>query len=143
MVERACDAADANASTQISSATMSLLSWDLLSVMPTTEATFSLACLTLTELKPMSIDIIALDLSASSRLPFHLKRSTVSNALENGAVFEIAYTAMLDDEDGRRRRNIVSAGRDLIRITGGKGIILSSAASELLGVRGPNDVMNL
>lgn len=144
---------------QTTANTNALLSYDLLSVRPTTEATFSVACLSLAELKPFSIDIISLDLSASSRLPFFLKRSTVGAALANGAVFEVCYgdalaqpesntggaesLARMEEETERKRRNVISGARELMRVTNGRGIILSSGASQLLGIRGPYDVVNL
>lgn len=117
-----------------------------------------MVCLTLTDLKPTSIDIISLDLSGNNRLPFFLKRSTVSKALENGAVFEVCYGETLGydsnsngngsgggdkEEKNRKRRNLISCTRDLLRQTNGKGVILSSGVRNLLGLRGPNDVINL
>lgn len=123
---------------------------------PTTDSTFSVACLALSELKPFSIDIISLDLSASSRLPFLLKRSTVGAALANGVVFEVCYGEALalpegaeavpgkgEEETERRRRNVIGGARELMRVTNGRGIIMSSGACQLLGIRGPYDVVNL
>ncbi|WFC93777.1 ribonuclease P [Malassezia brasiliensis] len=102
-----------------------LLQYDLLSVMPLTDTAFQHACITLSELKPFSIDIITLDLAASPRLPFHLKRSTVGAALANGVVFEITYGDALDPSRETRdvstaRRNLFSNARDLLRVTNGK-----------------------
>ena len=125
----------------------SLLSYDLLAAQPFNDASFSLLCLTLSELKPNSVDIISLDLSSSARLPFFLKRSTVNAALANGVVFEICYSKVVSRGDGedqsRIRRNIISAARDILRITDGKGVIFSSGAADVLGLRGPQDVINL
>lgn len=128
--------------------TAALLSYDLLAAQPFNDASFSLLCLTLSELKPGSIDIITLDLSSSARLPFFLKRSTVNAAIANGVVFEICYSNMVKKSEGeeshsRARRNIISASRDILRVTNGKNVIFSSGASDILGLRGPHDVINL
>jgi ribonuclease P/MRP protein subunit RPP1 len=149
--------------------TPALLSYDLLAVKPLTTNAFNAACLTHTELKPgVSFDIISLDLSSAPRLPFFLKRSTVGKAIENGAVFEVCYSDALPfgnqpplpsnasgagagagggghhlkPED--RLRNLISNTRDLLRVTnGGRGLLLSSGASSVLGLRGPGDILNL
>lgn len=122
---------------------VALQSYDLLAVRPTTEATFQHACLTLSELKPFSIDIISLDFGAQPRLPFFLKRSTVNAALENGVHFEITYAQALLHDDTKARRNLISGARDLLRVTNGKGIFFSSQATQALSVRAPYDVINL
>ncbi len=120
-----------------------LQSYDLLAVRPTTEAAFQHACLTLSELKPFSIDIISLDFGAQPRLPFFLKRSTVNAALENGVQFEITYAQAVADDGTKARRNLISGARDLLRVTNGKGVFFSSAATEALSLHAPYDVINL
>ncbi|CAO1617851.1 unnamed protein product [Parajaminaea phylloscopi] len=126
-----------------------LVTYDLLAVQPLTANQFNAACLTYTELKPggQSFDIISLDLSSSPRLPFHLKRSTIGKALDSGAVFEVCYGDATTSSPLRREdrvRNLISNTRDLLRVTsGGKGVILSSGASSILGLRSPLDVANL
>lgn len=120
-----------------------LQSYDLLAVRPTTEAAFQHACLTLSELKPFSIDIISLDFGAQPRLPFFLKRSTVNAALENGVQFEITYAQAVADDGTKARRNLISGARDLLRVTNGKGVFFSSGATEALALRAPYDVINL
>lgn len=120
-----------------------LQSYDLLAVRPTTEAAFQHACLTLSELKPFSIDIISLDFGAQPRLPFFLKRSTVNAALENGVQFEITYSQAVSDDATKARRNLISGARDLLRVTNGKGVFFSSGATHALSLRAPYDVINL
>lgn len=131
-----------------------LITYDLLAVQPVTSNQFNAACLTYTELKPggQTFDIISLDLSSSPRLPFYLKRSTVGKALDSGAVFEVCYSEGLAVSSasaaGQKRedrvRNLISNTRDLLRVTsGGKGVILSSGAASVLGLRSPSDVANL
>lgn len=128
-----------------------LQQYDVLAVMPLTESGFQHACITMSELKPFSVDIISLDLAAATRLPFHLKRSTVGAALANGVVFEITYgsaTTMSSAATGQQdlaaaRRNLFSGAREILRATNGKGVIISSAAMDILGLRGPYDVLNM
>jgi len=66
--------------------------------------------------------------------------------------FEIPYSPLLPAfasatpaQTAQARRNTLSLARDLIRITRGKGIILSSGGTggEWGGVRAPGDVVNL
>lgn len=128
-----------------------LQQYDLLAVMPLTENGFQHACITMSELKPFSVDIITLDLAAAPRLPFHLKRSTVGAALANGVVFEITYGSATDakacttsNQDlAASRRNLFSGAREILRVTNGKGVIISSAAMDVLGLRAPYDVLNM
>jgi len=135
----------------VASNSHALQQYDLLAAMPLTETAFQHACITLSELKPFSIDIITLDLAAAPRLPFILKRSTVSAALANGVVFEITYGDALQTPTNvegsgmdltAARRNVFSGAREILRVTNGKGVILSSAARDALGLRAPYDVMN-
>ena len=119
-----------------------LQAYDVLAVQPTTEASFQHACLTLSELKPFSVDLIALDLTSAPRLPFPLRRSTVHAALENGVHFEVPYAPALA-QSPRARRNLIACTRDLLRITNGRGILLSSAATDPLLLRAPHDLVNL
>lgn len=128
--------------------TSALLSYDILAGQAFNEASFHLLCLTLSELKPFSIDIISIDLASSPRLPFFLKGSTINAAMANGVVFEICYSKVVSKSDGNEsqlkvRRNIISGARDILRMTNGKNVIFSSGATDILGLRGPNDVINL
>lgn len=135
-----------------------LLSYDLLAIRPLTSNQFNAACLNYTEPKQggQSFDIISLDLSSSARLPFYLKRTTVGKALDNGAVFEVCYSDAIESSTSdanssrpplrreERLRNLISNTRDLLRVTsGGRGVILSSGAAQVLGLRSPSDVINL
>ncbi|KDN52282.1 PHP domain-like protein [Tilletiaria anomala UBC 951] len=149
-----------------SASTNALLTYDLLAVCPLTEAAFSAACLSLSELKQNSVDIISFDLAASPRLPFMLKRSAIGAALQNGAVFEVCYGAAVSTEDvyaswrrtrnggggsweqdaesrSRARRNLIAGTRELLRVTNGKGVVFSSGVADILGLRGPVDIVNL
>ena len=124
-----------------------LQQYDLLAARPLTEAAFQHACITMSELKPFSVDIISLDLAAAPRLPFYLKRSTVGAALANGVVFEVEYSAATGDAGSgdakARRRNMISGAREILRATNARGVIFTSGAQQALGLRAPYDVMNL
>lgn len=95
--------------------------------------------------------IIALPLTLP-RLPFHLKHTQVRAALKNGAVFEIAYGGALGDggddvfgaESGQgAKRNWFAAAREMVRVTKGKGIIVSGAIADDANLRAPRDIGNL
>ena len=109
-------------------------SFSLVALRPTNEKSFQLCC------GSLDCDIISLDFS--QRLPFILKFKTVSSALQRGIRFEICYSSgLLGGTDARR--NVISGATSLIRATRGRGIILSSEAKTALGLRAPQDVMNL
>ncbi|MCO5581051.1 hypothetical protein L7F22_034926 [Adiantum nelumboides] len=83
---------------------------------------------------------------------FFLKRSTVGAALSNGAVFEVCYSPAVSSSSAdqhaqqdllKARRNVISATRDILRVTNGRGVIFSSGAADIMGLRGPYDVINL
>ncbi|KDQ09304.1 hypothetical protein BOTBODRAFT_37216 [Botryobasidium botryosum FD-172 SS1] len=119
-----------------------LSQFDLLSLRPTTLATFSLACLSHTVPGPLTAHIISLDLASQPRLPFHLKRTLVRTALRNGAVFEIGYAPAVTPGEENRRRNWWANAREVGRVTEGKGVIVSSGGG-VAELRAPRDVINL
>lgn len=108
-------------------------------------------CLNLTNAGPSGVDIVTLDLASSPRLPFQLKRSLVLKAIAEGTMFEACYgpAMRLNSTSGasslpkEARRNIIAGARELIRITNGKGVILSSEVKNALELRGPLDLCNL
>jgi ribonuclease P/MRP protein subunit RPP1 len=88
----------------------------------------------------LECDLISLD--CSTRLPFPLKHKTVGMALKRGILFELSYSAAINDVAARR--HMLQNAAALVRATrGGRGIVISSEAKQVLGLRGPNDVMNL
>lgn len=113
---------------------------------------FTHCCLNLSAPGPSSIDIITLDLASSPRLPFQLKRSMVLKAVADGVVFEICYGAAMRSASSSSsadkpvskdaRRNIIAGARELIRVTNGKGVIISSEARKCMEMRGPLDLCN-
>ncbi|KAI0260767.1 PHP domain-like protein [Gloeopeniophorella convolvens] len=113
--------------------------YDILALAPTTEASFALACLTHTQPSPLSAHIIAVPLDVP-RLPFRMKHTMVRAALRNGAVFEVPYAAALDSA---AKRNWWAAAREVVRVTKGKGLVVTSGAAEAGDLRAPKDIGNL
>jgi ribonuclease P/MRP protein subunit RPP1 len=126
----------------------------LIAVVPTTAATFSLACLSFSVPSPQTAHIIALPLTLP-RLPF-LKHTLIRTAIKNGAVFEITYAGALggagepDLVDAgaagsgiSAKRNWWAAARELTRVTKGRGLIVSGGVVEEADIRAPRDVGNL
>ena len=79
----------------------------------------------------------------------------VGSALKNGAVFELPYAGALGGEGDSgmnvmgsesgagAKRNWWAAAREVVRVTKGKGIIVTSGASNAADLRAPRDVGNL
>ncbi|KAJ7174267.1 PHP domain-like protein [Mycena filopes] len=128
--------------------------YDLISLVPTTLPTFSLACLSHSQPSTLTAHIIALPLSL--RLDFRMKHTLVRTALKNGAVFEISYVgalggahdATLTDagaaESGQTaKRNWWASAKEVTRVTKGKGLIVSGGVVAEADLRAPRDVANL
>ncbi|KAH7929148.1 PHP domain-like protein [Leucogyrophana mollusca] len=126
--------------------------YDLIALTPTTATTFSLACLTHTLPSSLTAHVISLPLTLP-RLPFHLKHTLVRTALKNGAVFEINYAGAIGGDGDTSQMNHVSgesgkrnwwaAAREVVRVTKGKGIIVSGGVVTDADHRAPKDVGNL
>lgn len=107
--------------------------YDLVAAVPQTEQLFDECC------RRLDIDLISLDLT--ERVPFRLPLPAVAAAIARGVHFEISYAPAL--RDSASRRNIVSNAQQLLRLTRGRNIILSSGALRPMEVRGAHDVANL
>ncbi|KAI0083889.1 PHP domain-like protein [Irpex rosettiformis] len=129
--------------------------YDLIALQPTTVTTFSQACLSHTVPSNLTAHIISLPLTLP-RLPFNLKHTMVRTAIKNGAVFEIPYVGALGGdidpalgnvgggESGASvKRNWWAAAREVVRVTKGKGIIVTSGVTNVADLRAPRDVGNL
>ncbi|KAI0319990.1 RNase P subunit p30-domain-containing protein [Amylostereum chailletii] len=123
--------------------------YDILALLPTTEASFAYASLTHTAPSPLCAHILALPLTLP-RLPFRMKHTVVRTALRNGAVFEINYAGALGADEGAdaggggaAKRNWWAAATEVVRVTKGKGVVLSSGAAAEAELRAPRDVGNL
>ncbi|KAH6608967.1 hypothetical protein Trco_002313 [Trichoderma cornu-damae] len=108
--------------------------YDLLAIRPLTEKAFQNACLTL------DIPIISLDMA--QHFPFHFRPRPCMAAVSRGVRFEMCYSQALAAEP-RGRANFISNATNLVRATRGRGIILSSEATNAFGLRAPADVVNL
>ena len=64
----------------------------------------------------------------------------VRTALRNGAVFEISYANALDNT---AKRNWWAAAREVVRVTKGKGLIVTGGGTDVADLRAPRDVGNL
>ncbi|KAI5927262.1 RNase P subunit p30-domain-containing protein [Camillea tinctor] len=111
--------------------------YDLLALRPQTEKAFQAACLNIQE-----ASLISLDLSA--RLPFYFRPKPCMAAVHRGVRFEICYAAVLSPAaDARARATFIGNVAQLVRATRGRGLVLSSEARGVLGLRAPADVVNL
>lgn len=129
--------------------------YDIISLTPTTQATFSQACLSHSQPSPLTAHVISLPLTLP-RLPYHLKHTLVRAAIRNGAVFEINYVGAVGGENdpvledsgaalsgASAKRNWWASTRELCRVTKGKGIIVSSGVANDAHFRAPRDVGNM
>ncbi|KAG9309685.1 PHP domain-like protein [Chiua virens] len=128
--------------------------YDLIALAPTSAATFSAACLTHSQPSPLTAHIITLPLTLP-RLPFHLKHTLVRTAIKNGTVFEINYAGALGDPESSHaapsvtdtgltaKRHWWAAAREVVRVTKGKGIVVSGGVIGEADYRAPRDVQNL
>jgi hypothetical protein len=64
----------------------------------------------------------------------------VRTALRNGAVFEIPYTSALDST---AKRNWWATAREVVRVTKGKGVIVTGGGMDIADLRAPKDIGNL
>ena len=125
---------DGDVCSSIQSNSAVMRSYDVISVIPTSDKTFQAACTSL------DVDIISIPVS-SVKLPFHLNKQYIAAAISRGVMFEIIYTHALQNKSSRK--NLFTNAAALIRICRGENIILSSASKELLDLRGPHDIVNL
>lgn len=107
--------------------------FDILAVKPLSEKMFQLACTSL------EVDLIQLDMS--QRASFLYKHTLVNAAIQRGVSFELTYSSMLRDDS--LRRHFMHHAANLIRVTHGKNVVLSSGALNAMEVRSPSDASNL
>ncbi|KAI8955596.1 RNase P subunit p30-domain-containing protein [Xylaria longipes] len=136
--------------------------YDILAVRPQTDDSFSAACQSLND-----VSIISLDLTV--RQPFTFRPKPCMFAVNRGVRFEVCYSQVLQGPapahvlglkgskdgsgghaggagaavDARARATFIGNVSSLIRATRGRGIIISSEARSVLGLRAPADVVNL
>jgi len=88
------------------------------------------------------IDIISIDSANPERVSWFYKPKLLQAIAGVGLSYELVYAGALASTENRRQ--FLSSGRLLMEITrGGKGVILSSGAEDVLSIRGPYDACNL
>ncbi|GAA5942157.1 RNA-binding RNA processing protein RPP1 [Sporobolomyces koalae] len=124
----------------------------LLSVVPTTLASFSHVALSLSPPSAHAPTLISIDPSLSPRLPFPLKRGLISTLSRFGVSFELVLRGLTrqdsgggggEGDSGKRRRNWISGAREIVRATQGKGVVISSGAKCAHEMRASQDLINL
>ena len=112
-----------------------LLSYDLLSVTPTTDQLLHAAC--------ASTDIDLISLPCSSRLGFYLKLPSLHLAAQNGIVFELLYAKGIRESGSRR--HLFTTATALRRVRGGVkgGVVMASGVEKAEELRGCYDVMSV
>ncbi|KAF8876965.1 hypothetical protein BD779DRAFT_1677575 [Infundibulicybe gibba] len=109
----------------------------------------------LPNIPPPTAHIIILPL-AIPRLSFRLRHPLVRTALKNGAVFEILYVGALGEDNDAvlsdaiavesgpgEKRNWRAASKELMRVTKGKGLIVSGGVVAEADCRAPRNVVNV
>lgn len=109
--------------------------YDLVAARPTDERTLQQAC------QSLDVDIISLDLTR--RFEKHFKFPMLGAAIARGIKIELCYSQGILSSDPQAKRNLISNATQLIRVTRGRGLIFSSEAKSVLGIRAPGDVINL
>lgn len=109
--------------------------YDMLALRPTNLATLDRACLSYTDYSILSLDLTV-------RYTFHFKQKTLMTAVNRGVRIELCY-AQLTMGDANQRRNVIANVMSIVRATKGRGLVISSEARGVLGVRAPADVGNL
>ena len=116
-----------------SSTSPEMVQFDIIAAMPHTAEAFACAC------SRKDLDLISLD--ASSKLDFILRPELVLSSIKQGVFFELRYSGAL--QSSTRRQYFISNTAALLRASRGRGVILSSGASNPLELRGHHDLANL
>jgi len=109
--------------------------YDLVAARPTDERTLQQAC------QSLDVDIISLDLTR--RFETHFKFPMLGTAISRGIKIELCYSQGILATDPSAKRNLISNATQIIRVTRGRGLVFSSEAKTVLGIRAPSDVINL
>ncbi|EIW69662.1 hypothetical protein TREMEDRAFT_62531 [Tremella mesenterica DSM 1558] len=132
-----------------------LKQYDILSVQPTTEKAFQLACTDLSNPGPNQISIITLPLHERG-FHYRLNRKQLRQAQRNGVIMSSPFplsplptlaiiTITRESYDGvRYRQNFLSNAREAVRATSGHGLIFSSGTSySSEALRAPLDLVSI
>ncbi|WVZ54999.1 hypothetical protein U9M48_005720 [Paspalum notatum var. saurae] len=134
------DSAAAAASALAPSAARLLRTYDIVAARPLTQAAFDHLCQA--PLSAQHLDLISIDFSSNSKLPFRIKLPMLKLAIQKGLHFEIAYSPLIST-DSNAKRNFLAEVKLLVDWTKGKNLIISSAAHTATQIRAPYDVINL
>jgi len=117
----------------LTSRNLTLSNYGILAIQPCDEKLFHTCCTSL------EVDIICFDFGR--RMEFPLKLPAVKSAMKRGIHFEISIGVAL--RDSAARKHLISNSLELMRITRGKNIIITSNAMKAIELRGPYDLANL
>ena len=109
--------------------------YDILALRPTSQKGYEAACLSLSEQSIISLDL-------TQRFPFHFRPKQLMTAINRGCKIELCYSQAVMG-DATKRRHFISNAMAIMRATKGRGILISSEADGVLGIRAPADVVNL
>ncbi|TMW66290.1 hypothetical protein Poli38472_004055 [Pythium oligandrum] len=123
---------DMNAAQAINSSPV-LKTYDLVAVEAANAKVFQFLC------EQGEVDLISFDVA--NRIPFQMKKTWVDAAIKRGIFFELTYSACLGDSAGRRY--FFSNASNLVRITQGRQLVISSGSTRDLFLRSPYDVINI
>ncbi|GLD92809.1 hypothetical protein PINS_up001388 [Pythium insidiosum] len=123
---------DMNAAQSINSSPV-LKTYDVVAVEAANAKVFQFLC------EQGEIDVLTFDVA--NRIPFQLKKPWIDAAIKRGIYLEITYSACLGDSAGRRY--FFSNASNLVRITNGRHVVLSSGSTRDLFLRSPYDVINV
>ena len=124
------DVAEVN---QIERERSKILKFDLIAIKTSNDKAFQAIC------KEAKFDIIALDIS--QRLPFALRATTLNAAFQRGVHMELCLGGLV--RDSLARRNTIFNCMNILRMTGGKNVLISSGSRSLKEFRDPLDWMSL
>ncbi|KAI1722252.1 RNase P subunit p30 domain-containing protein [Ditylenchus destructor] len=88
------------------------------------------------------IDLISIDADIPGKMAWFYKPKVVQACIDAGISLELIYSKALFSSENRRQ--FFANARTLIEITrGGRGVVLSSGAEEVIALRAPYDTANL
>ncbi|EDQ85073.1 uncharacterized protein MONBRDRAFT_29592 [Monosiga brevicollis MX1] len=111
-----------------------LSEFDILAVLPGTDKLFAQCT------DKLEVDVISFDLTA--KLPFRVKPTQIRQARQRGVYFELQYGPLLT-ADAATRRRVMSNAQQIVRMTKGRQILLTSGGSAPNVLRSAHDVANL
>ncbi|KAG9241744.1 RNase P subunit p30-domain-containing protein [Calycina marina] len=109
--------------------------YDVLALRPKNEKGYDAACVSLLEHSIISLDL-------TQRFPFYFRPKKLMAAINRGCKIELCYSQAVMG-DAAERRHFISNTLEIMRATKGRGLLISSEATSVLGVRAPADVVNL